>query len=78
MSQSNLGAEQARMRQGRIVALVIAAAGVLAILAPWLVQALNLAPRFEFLFYLLSLAAFAWALIVALKLRKQGQQDHER
>jgi len=77
MSQTNRGSDHARMRQGRIIALVIAGGGILAILAPWLVQVLNLAPRFEFLFYLLSLAAFTWALIVALRLRKQGQ-DHER
>ena len=60
------------MRQGRIVALVIAGAGVLAILAPWLVQVLSLQPRFEFLFYLASLGAFVWALIVALGMLKRG------
>jgi hypothetical protein len=63
------------MRQGRIVALVIAGAGMLAILAPWLVQALGLEPRFEFLFYLASLGAFVWALIVALRMRKGGANN---
>ncbi|MEL6167979.1 MAG: DUF5337 domain-containing protein [Pseudomonadota bacterium] len=51
-------------RQGRIVAIVIAGAGLLAILAPWIRSVLNLAPRFEFLFYLISLGAFFWALVV--------------
>ena len=72
MPPSRRGPDEARMRQGRIVALVIAGAGVLAILAPWLVQVLSLQPRFEFLFYLASLGAFVWALIVALGMLKRG------
>jgi high-affinity Fe2+/Pb2+ permease len=75
MASANRNDDSARMRQGRIVALVIAGAGVLAILAPWLVQALGLAPRFEFLMYFASLAAFVWALVVALRLRRQGQNN---
>ncbi len=56
--------DQAFARQARFVALVIAGAGVLAILAPWLTQALGLAPRFEFLFYLIAMGAFVWAMVV--------------
>ena len=55
-------------RQGRIAALVIAAGGLLAILAPWLVAVLGLAPRFEILFYLISLAAFIWSLVVTVRI----------
>ena len=75
MSSANRGPDHARMRQGRIVALVIAGAGVLAILAPWLVQVLGLQPRFEFLFYLASLGAFVWALIVAFRMLKSGPNN---
>ncbi|KQI68515.1 hypothetical protein SAMN05428995_103428 [Loktanella sp. DSM 29012] len=55
-------------RQGRIAALVIAGAGLLAILAPWLVAVTGLAPRFEILFYLISLAAFIWSLVVTVRI----------
>ena len=60
------------MRQGRIVGLVIAGAGILAIIAPWLVQVLGLQQRYEFLFYLASLGAFVWALIVAIGMLRRG------
>ncbi|RYH03276.1 hypothetical protein EU805_06015 [Salipiger sp. IMCC34102] len=55
-------------RQGRIAAIVIAAGGVLAILAPWLVAVTGLPPRFEILFYLISLAAFIWSLVVTVRI----------
>ena len=58
---------RASQRQGRVVALVIALAGLLAILAPVL-AALGLPERFEMLFYFASLAAFFWALVVAVRL----------
>ncbi len=64
-------ADQAFARQARFVALVIAAAGLLAILAPWLIQVLGLAPRFEFLFYLASMAAFVWAMVVLARMWKK-------
>ncbi len=51
-------------RQGRTAALVIAAAGILAVAAPWLTTALGLAQRYEILFYLFSLAGFVWSLVV--------------
>mgnify|MGYP001954922468 CR=1 FL=1 len=34
----------------------------------WLVAVLGLAPRFEILFYLISMAAFIWSLVVTWKL----------
>ena len=55
-------------RQGRQAALAIAAGGVLAILAPVLVYLIGLPVRFEFLFYLISVALFIWALVVALRI----------
>ncbi len=54
---------QALVRKGRITGSVIAAGGVLAILAPWLVQVLSLPLRYEMLFYFFSLAAFVWAFV---------------
>ncbi len=50
-------------RRGRIAALVIAAGGLLAFLAPVLPGWLGLAPRYELLFYLVALAAFFWSLV---------------
>lgn len=55
-------------KQGRTIAITIAAAGMLSIFAPWLTASLGLAPRFEILFYLISLAAFIWSLVVTWKL----------
>ena len=51
-------------RQGRQAALAIAAGGLLAIFAPTLARLLGLDPRYEMLFYLISLAAFIWSLFV--------------
>jgi hypothetical protein len=56
--------DRALARRGRMVALVIAGAGLAAIFAPYIVSMTGLAPRFEFLIYLGSMAAFLWALIV--------------
>ncbi|PHQ80572.1 MAG: hypothetical protein COB65_11090 [Thalassobium sp.] len=55
-------------KQARVAAIVIACSGILAIIAPVLVAGLGLAPRFEFLFYLLSLAGFIWSLVVTYKI----------
>ncbi|MFO7806794.1 MAG: DUF5337 family protein [Paracoccaceae bacterium] len=55
-------------RQGRTIAITIAVAGLLSIFAPGLVRLLGLAPRFEILLYLISLAAFFWALVVTWRL----------
>lgn len=66
-----------RARLGRLVALVIAAGGVLAILSPWLVAVLGLPARYEMVFYFASLAAFFWALVVALRMWR-GRSGDER
>ena len=55
-------------REGRMIAITIAIAGLLSIFAPGLVRLFGLAPRFEILFYLISLAAFFWALVVTWRL----------
>lgn len=56
--------ERAFARAGRRIALLIAAAGVLAIIAPWLVVRLGLAPRYEALFYLAAMGCFVYAMVV--------------
>jgi hypothetical protein len=55
-------------RQGRIAAVVIALAGVLAMLAPWIVAQTGIAPKYEILMYLVSMGAFIWSLAVTLKI----------
>ena len=61
-------------RQGRVAALVIAAAGILAMLAPWLVAVTGIAPKYEILMYLVSLAAFIWSLVVTWKIWQKTRQ----
>ena len=46
-----------------MVALVIAAAGLAAILAPYIIAWTGLPLRTEFLIYLAAMAAFIWALV---------------
>ncbi|MBT0956308.1 DUF5337 domain-containing protein [Alphaproteobacteria bacterium KMM 3653] len=60
--------DKRRAAQGRRLAVVIALAGILSVIAPWLVQVFGLPRRFEGLFYLISLAAFFWALVVAVQI----------
>ena len=55
-------------REGRTIAITIAIAGVLSIFAPGIVKIFGLEPKYEILFYLLSLAAFIWSLVVTWKL----------
>ena len=61
-------------RQGRIAAVVIAAAGVLAMLAPWIVARTGLPPKYEILMYLVSMAAFIWSLVVTLRIWQKTRQ----
>ena len=60
-------------RQGRIVALVIAGAAILSVFAPVIVATLGLHPRFEVLLLLFALAAFIWALVVALRIWQKSR-----
>ena len=62
------------VRQGRIAAVVIAGAGVLAMLAPWIVAQTGIAPKYEILMYLVAMAAFIWSLVVTLKIWQKTRQ----
>lgn len=63
-------------RKGRLIALVIAAGGLLAIFAPLIVTLFGLEARFEMLFLLISLAAFIWALVNGIALwRTRNSED---
>ena len=44
-------------------------------LAPWIVQALGLAPRFEMLIYFSALAAFVWAMVNVFQLWRMRQDS---
>ncbi|MDV7145494.1 DUF5337 domain-containing protein [Tropicimonas sp. TH_r6] len=67
--------DRAFARQGRVVAVVIALGGLLAIFAPVLVSLTGLPARYEILFYLASLAAFVWALVVAIRMWRTRSGD---
>ena len=67
--------DRAFARQGRIVAVVIALGGLLAIFAPALVALTGLPARYEMLFYFASLAAFVWALVVAVRMWRTRSGD---
>lgn len=67
--------DQEIARQGRTIAIVIAAAGLLAIFAPQLTWALGATPRVEMLFYLFSVAAFIWSLVVTWKLWQKTRDE---
>ncbi|PVA07964.1 DUF5337 family protein [Thalassorhabdomicrobium marinisediminis] len=56
--------DQKAAAQGRQIAIVIALAGLLAIFAPAITRLIGASPRVEMLFYLISLAAFIWSLVV--------------
>ena len=62
-------------RQGRVVAVVIAAVAILWIGAQWLGGSLGWETRFVFLFDLLALAGFLWALIVTFQIWRKRRSD---
>lgn len=62
-------------RKGRSAALVIAAAGLGAILAPWIVAVTGLPARYEMLIYFAALGAFVWALVVTYQLWRMRRED---
>lgn len=43
-------------------------------LAPWLVAVTGIAPKYEILMYLVSLAAFIWSLVVTWKIWQKTRQ----
>jgi len=62
------GHDDITAKQGRIIAIIIAFAAGLSILAPEIIETVNGEPRHEILIYLISLAAFFWALVMTWKL----------
>lgn len=62
-------------RQGRIAALVIAGAALLSVFAPVIVRGLGLAARYEILILLFALAAFIWALVVAIRIWQKSRNN---
>ncbi|MDX2483110.1 MAG: DUF5337 domain-containing protein [Pseudodonghicola sp.] len=67
--------DKAMARKGRITAAVIAGAGLLTVLAPWIVQSLGLAIRYEMLIYLGAIAAFFWAFVNIYQLWRMRQDS---
>ncbi len=67
--------DKAMARKGRITAAVIAGAGLLTVLAPWIVQSLGLAIRYEMLIYLGAIAAFVWAFVNIYQLWRMRQDS---
>ena len=60
-------------RQGKILALIVAATMLLWMAAQWVGGALGLDARYVFLFDMLALAAFAWVVIVGLQLWRKNR-----
>lgn len=60
--------EKQLARRGRTVALVIAGAMLIWLLAQWLGPQIGLAGRYALLIDLAALAAFVWAMVVALQI----------
>ena len=67
--------EQALARKGRTAALVIAGAMLIWLAAQWAGPQLGLAGRYALLIDFAALAAFVWAFIVALQIRRARRQD---
>ena len=66
--------EPALARQGRLVALVIAAAALLWLAAQWLGPRLGLAGKYALLIDFAALAAFVWALIVTYRIWRRRRE----
>lgn len=64
MTQTRPDPDLQRARQARLVGIVLAVTIVLWMAAQWLGGKLGLEVRFVFLFDLLAIAAFVWALVV--------------
>ena len=62
-------------RQGRLVALVVAMTMVVWLGAQWLGGRLGLEARYVFLFDLAALAAFFWAVVVAIQMWRKRRED---
>jgi hypothetical protein len=67
--------EAATARQARRVAIVLAATALFWMGAQWMGGRLGWEARFAFLFDLLALAAFLWALIVTAQIWRAGRRQ---
>lgn len=67
--------DKAMARKGRITGVVIAAAALLSLLAPWIVHQLGLSIRYEMLIYFGSIAAFIWAFVNIYQLWRMRQDS---
>ncbi|SFP70464.1 hypothetical protein SAMN04488047_11130 [Tranquillimonas alkanivorans] len=67
--------DRALARQARLVAIVIAAVMILWMAGQWLGGELGLPARFVFLFDLLALAGFVWALIVTYQIWRKRRDN---
>lgn len=75
MKPEQIATEQALARKGRVAALVIAGAMLIWLAAQWIGPAMGLAGRYALLVDFAALAAFVWAFIVALQIRRARRQD---
>ena len=67
--------EKALARQARVVSIVIAATMIGWMAATWMVGKLGLPDRYAFLFDLLALAGFLWALIVTWQIWRKRREN---
>lgn len=75
MVQVEKDRERAIARQGRIASLVVAGAMLIWLAAQWIGPAIGLAGRYAFLVDFAALAAFVWAMIVAVQIWRARRQD---
>ena len=67
--------EQKLAKQGRLVGVVIAVTMLVWIGANWLGPKMGMPGRFAFLFDFAAIAAFVWALVVTLQIRRKRQEN---
>lgn len=67
--------EEKLARKGRTVAMVIAGAMMLWLLVQWLGKEIGLPGRYALLFDFAAIAAFIWALVVILQIRRQRREN---
>lgn len=68
---------EADKRKGRLIAVVIAGTALLYVAAQFIGGQLGLAERYFFLFDLLALAGFLWALIVTFQMWRNSRDDQD-
>lgn len=74
----NTHQDQQTARKGRMLALVVAGTMLIWMAAQWVGPRLGLPVRYVFLFDFAALAAFVWAIIVALQIWRSSRHDNER